>query len=221
MLNDVRRSQEQDYLSGGCLSIILSRMLNACHFCLENNHRSKFHNLAKWRHCLRKIHPVSETGWIFLRPFIFPWLIFCLNTVMVLGHTDGDSGMKKKNEAMMGTFTGTALTFDFLPVCFIVQRTRAGPFGPCLVSEDLWTVLQSTDTHHYSQWQVGVCDSSYVNKCPLWFTSAFIFTWTSTTSPVDNTRVKCFSKIKYCFRLWVPHPSAAKDGKRIIHHQEA
>lgn len=49
----------------------------------------------------------------------------------------GNAGMQKQNEAMMGTFTGTGLTFDSLPVCFIVRRTHAGALGPCLFSEDL------------------------------------------------------------------------------------
>lgn len=139
-----------------------------------------------------------EIGWIFLRPFIFPLLISRLNPVMVLSHTDGDSGMKKI-EAMMGTLTGTGLTW-FL-TCMIYCRKI--PPSPLWVMSNLWrfmscfTVIrhtESTITACHCEWvSVSVCDFSYVNKCRLQFTSAFVFTWTP-TSPVDNIRVKCFQK---------------------------
>lgn len=151
---------------GGCLSTILSRILNICHFSLEINHRSQFHNLARWR----------QGGSVWGLLFSLDWS--CLWTLRWFWVTLMEILEWKKTRQWWGPKLVRLWHMISYLYVLLYKEPSAGPFGPCLLSEDLWAVLQSTDTPHYSQWQASVWDSSYVNKCPLRFSAAFIFAWT-------------------------------------------
>lgn len=122
-------------------------------FLSGKQHRSKFRNPSK-----------VETGWIFLRSFIFPLLILCLNPLMVLSHTDVDSGMKK-NEAMMGTFTGTGLIW-FLTCMFYCSKNLHWSLWAV---SSLWRFMSRFTVRHrestiiHSDRSVSVTSATWIN----------------------------------------------------------
>lgn len=166
---------------GGCLSTILSRILNICHFSLEINHRSQFHNLARWR----------QGGSVWGLLFSLDWS--CLWTLRWFWVTLMEILEWKKTRQWWGPKLVRLWHMISYLYVLLYKEPALVPLGH-VYSLKIYEPFYSQQTHPiiHSGRPVSGTPATWINvPCD---SHPRFFSHEQSTSPVDNTRVKCFQK---------------------------